>query len=559
MKKILSIALIAVMLLSIAAFAQADTLTGKAKGFGGELTVTVTTDADKITAVTVDSHNETPNIGTNAIDQLPAKIVEANSADVDVVANATVTSNAIIAAVKNAMDPAANPYVVEEKKAAEVVAVSATGLKHGIAITGTPRLGPGADANGTPVYSFNEVVAYAIVDADNRIVDLEVDILEIITTNHDESNDGDNFMAGWPGQSYANDAEGDGTVEGDLLMTDEIFVNELNTWLTKRQKGDAYMMGAGSWASQMDTFENFFIGKTVEEIREWYAKHCSDRNGRPLKDGSTNEEDAAKYALLSDEEKAALADVTSGATMSLTDPHGDILEAIEAAVAAAVPMREFEKIAGIGLGVNVTPRLGPGADDQGVPCYSFNISASGVCYDEAGKIVDMRTDVLEIITPNHDGADDNVFTGWPGQSYNADVNADAVVDEVWTQTEDTFVAQVDAFTTKRALGDKYRMNAGTWNEEMLGFENFFVGKTVEEIQAWYAKSCSDRNGRPLKDGSTNEEDAAKYALLTDDEKAALADVTSSATMSLTDPHGNILDAIVKSEAGKAAVDLTSAK
>ena len=328
MKKILSIALIAVMLLSIAAFAQADTLTGKAKGFGGELTVTVTTDADKITAVTVDSHNETPNIGTLAIDQLPAKIVEANSADVDVVANATVTSNAIIAAVKNAMDPAANPYVVEEKKAAEVVAVSASGLKHGLAITGTPRLGPGADANGTPVYSFNEVIAYAVVDADNRIVNLEMDILEVITPNHDESNDGDNFMAGWPGQSYANDADGDGTVEGDLLMTDEIFTEELNTWLTKRQKGDAYMMGAGSWASQMDTFENFFIGKTVEEIREWYAKHCSDRNGRPLKDGSTNEEDAAKYALLSDEEKAELADVTSSATMSLTDPHGNILDAI---------------------------------------------------------------------------------------------------------------------------------------------------------------------------------------------------------------------------------------
>ena len=39
MKKILSIALVAVMLMSIAAFAQADTLTGMAKGFGGELTV----------------------------------------------------------------------------------------------------------------------------------------------------------------------------------------------------------------------------------------------------------------------------------------------------------------------------------------------------------------------------------------------------------------------------------------------------------------------------------------------------------------------------------------
>ena len=101
------------------------------------------------------------------------------------------------------------------------------------------------------------------------------------------------------------------------------------------------------------------------------------------------------------------------------------------------------------------------------------------------------------------------------------------------------------------------MNAGTWASEMQGFENFFVGKTTEEIKTWYEKNCSDRNGRPLKDGSTNEEDAAKYALLSDEEKAALADVTSSATMSLTDPHGNLLDAIAKSAANKAAVELTS--
>ena len=556
MKKILSLMLVAALLLT-SAVAMADELTGKGKGFMGDIVVTVTTEDGVIKNVVVTENAETPAIAGPALEQIPAAIVAANSADVDTVANATFTSKGIIAAVKNALDPVAFPYAEEEKKEAEVVAVSATGLKHGLAVTGTPRLGPGADANGTPVYSFNEVVAYAIVDADNRIVDLEVDILEIITTNHDESNDGDNFMAGWPGQSYANDAEGDGTVEGELLMTDEIFTEELNSWLTKRQKGDAYMMGAGSWASQMDAFEAFFIGKTVEEIKDFSAKYTSDRNGRPLKAGSTNEQDAAKYDALTDDEKAMLADVTSGATMSLTDPHGDIIEAIEAAVANAVPMREFDKIAKTGLGVNITPRLGPGADDQGVPCYSFNVVVAGICFDENGKIVDMLGDVLEIITPNHDGADDNVFTGWPGQSYNADVNADAVVDEVWTQTEDTFVAQIDSYVTKRQLGDKYRMNAGTWASEMLGFENAFVGMTTDEIVEWNAKYTSDRNGRPLKDGSTNEQDAAKYAALTDEEKAALADVTSSATMSLTDPHGNLLDAIVKAGAGAKAVDITA--
>ena len=199
----------------------------------------------------------------------------------------------------------------------------------------TPRLGPGADANGTPVYSFNEVIAYVIVDADNRIVDLEVDILEIITTNHDESNEGDNFLAGWPGLSYANDAEGDGVVEGELVMTDDIFTAELNSWLTKRQKGPEYMMNSGSWEAQMDAFEAFFIGKTVDEIVAWNAKATADSNGRPLKADSTKEADVAKYTQLTDAEKAELADLVTSATMSLTDPHGNILDAIVKAEAAA--------------------------------------------------------------------------------------------------------------------------------------------------------------------------------------------------------------------------------
>lgn len=49
-----------------------------------------------------------------------------------------------------------------------------------------------------PVYSFNEVVAYVITDAEQRIVDLEVDILEIITPNHDAADD--NYIAGLAGQ-----------------------------------------------------------------------------------------------------------------------------------------------------------------------------------------------------------------------------------------------------------------------------------------------------------------------------------------------------------------------
>lgn len=80
-----------------------ETLTGTAEGFGGEVSVTVTTEGGKIVNVDVIGDAETPGIGTMAIDELPGKIVEANSADVEVVAGATYTSDAIIKAVKNAL------------------------------------------------------------------------------------------------------------------------------------------------------------------------------------------------------------------------------------------------------------------------------------------------------------------------------------------------------------------------------------------------------------------------------------------------------------------------
>lgn len=83
--------------------AKSTTITKTAKGFGGDVVVTVTLTGDKITEVTAQGDNETTGIGSNAIEQLPGKIVEANSVDVDGVSGATVTSNAIKSAVKAAL------------------------------------------------------------------------------------------------------------------------------------------------------------------------------------------------------------------------------------------------------------------------------------------------------------------------------------------------------------------------------------------------------------------------------------------------------------------------
>lgn len=79
------------------------TYEASAAGMNGDVKVSVTVDANAITAVEVVEHAETPGISDPAIEQIPAAIVEANSAEVDAVAGATVTSKAIMAAVTSAL------------------------------------------------------------------------------------------------------------------------------------------------------------------------------------------------------------------------------------------------------------------------------------------------------------------------------------------------------------------------------------------------------------------------------------------------------------------------
>lgn len=79
------------------------TYTGSAQGFGGVIEVTVTVDKNAITDVKAEGLQETEGIGTNALEQLPSKIVEENSADIDIITGATYSSNALISAVNAAL------------------------------------------------------------------------------------------------------------------------------------------------------------------------------------------------------------------------------------------------------------------------------------------------------------------------------------------------------------------------------------------------------------------------------------------------------------------------
>ena len=533
----------------------AGVLTGTADGFMGPITVSVTMDGDTITAVEVVSNSETPEIAGAALEQIPAAIVAANSPDVDVVSGATYTSNGIINAVKNAISgtsPEPEPEATPEPTQAAQTAAEAY---QGFGLSNTVRMGPGSDDTGTPVYSINQVFANVVFDGEGKILSIYVDQLEYATPNYDGASMP--HFSGWPGQGgYNNDSNHDAVVDGTTPDTEEQFTEEVAGWITKRDRGDDYVMGTGTWHEQMDAFQRLFVGMTVDEVEEWFAKYCSDANGRPLKESSSGEGDAEKYAALTDDEKAMLADVTSSATMSLNDSHGDILSAIRKAYENRVPLGAMTAT-GMGLGLSNTVRMGPGSDDTGTPVYSINQVFANTLFDSEGRIVAIYVDQLEYATPNYDGAEMPHFSGWPGQGgYNNDSNHDAVVDGTTPDTEEQFTEEVAGWVTKRDRGETYVMGTGTWSEQMDAFQKLFVGKTVDEVEEWFAKYCSDANGRPLKESSSGEGDAEKYAALTDDEKAMLADVTSSATMSLNDSHGDILSAIRASFDNMVPVDLT---
>ena len=73
----------------------AGTYTGEGQGFGGTVTVAITVDADSITDVKIEGPDETENIGGAAFEELANQVKDAQSAEIDGVSGATLTSNGV--------------------------------------------------------------------------------------------------------------------------------------------------------------------------------------------------------------------------------------------------------------------------------------------------------------------------------------------------------------------------------------------------------------------------------------------------------------------------------
>ena len=289
--------------------ARADQRTGEAEGYGGKLTVAVTMNGTDITDVRITQHNETQGVGTRAIDALPALIEEADSIDVDGVSGATVTSNAIKQAVSQAIGMAGVVQQVIPMDGMNATEAPGMTSLRGVGMASTGRVGPGKDAEGGQVYSFNVVFAAGEFDEDGAIRSMQVDQLEVVSPNLG----GGSAFGGFPTEAGG----------------EEDFLTGVAAWQTKGSMGDQYMLESGSWRQQMDIYQQQMIGKTVEEVKAWYGNRNSTSTASETE--ATTAEDAGTAQPMNDMAAVPAADAASGATMSLQGEYGDILLAIERA------------------------------------------------------------------------------------------------------------------------------------------------------------------------------------------------------------------------------------
>lgn len=225
--------------------AAGETLTGTAEGFGGDVTVTLTSADGVITECKITGDGETADIGIKAFAELEKQVVAANGPEIDGVAGATVTSDAVKNAVASAMGI---EMETEEKetKAPETAAPAAL-----VPIDGGLQIGQVyTAAHGTS--AFTEAVA---VVQDDVIVAAYIDEFQFL----DKSDD----VIGVP-NSDADFAAG--YAEGKVLAS-------------KRENADYYSkmmteMG-GSTVSidgNYDAIQDFTVGKTIAEVEALAGK-----------------------------------------------------------------------------------------------------------------------------------------------------------------------------------------------------------------------------------------------------------------------------------------------
>ena len=164
------------------------TYTASAKGMDGDVPVTITIGDDgTITGVQVDVSGETAGIGAEIGDEVTKQILDAQSAEIDGVAGATVTSTAVKTAVADALAQASGAAAesTAEAAAAESAteAAAAESTTKSAAETETTATGPAAETEAqtatAPIYSYGKFTgtsgdaSVTVTVKDGKLVSIE--------------------------------------------------------------------------------------------------------------------------------------------------------------------------------------------------------------------------------------------------------------------------------------------------------------------------------------------------------------------------------------------------
>jgi predicted nucleotidyltransferase len=212
---------------------------------------------------------------------------------------------------------------------------------------------------------------------------------------------------------------------------------------TKAELGDDYGMKRVSeiemeWYEQMAEFENWMLGKTVDEIKSLQVKVVDDAH----------------------QNVPDIPELTSVVTITVEG----YIEAVENAYNNSI---EVENAATAGLGTEISIARSRGLDEAAdvLPMAQIDNTMAAVAFDADGVIVGAIIDNAQI---------------------RINFDAEGMV------TSD----RSEAPKTKVQLGDDYGMKRVSeiemeWYEQMAEFENWMVGKTVAEVLGLQVKVVDD--------------------------------------------------------------------
>lgn len=241
MKKTAAVLLCGAMLLGMAACGEkkpgGETLTGTARGYGGDVTVTLTKENGVIAACSIKGDNETPEVGGKALAELEQQVVKANGYEINGVSGATITSTAVRTAVAAALgetDTEPTPSPAETVPATGKVEGEG-GLQLGLAYTA---------AHGTKCFT----EAYAAVQGD-VIVAAYLDDFQFVDAD-----------AGLDVVPSSDKEFGEGYAEGKALASKRTIADYYSR-LMEEKAGSTVRID-----DNFDAIQAFAVGKTIAQV-----------------------------------------------------------------------------------------------------------------------------------------------------------------------------------------------------------------------------------------------------------------------------------------------------